>query len=749
MKIKLSIILALFFALFLPSGASAQPEAFPGAEGYGRMTTGGRGGKVYHVTTLEDNENEGSFRYAINKAGKRTIVFDVSGTIYLKKELKLKNGSVTIAGQTAPGDGICIADYPFQIAASNVIIRFMRFRLGNRQVAYHEGDGLGGMDQGNIIIDHCSVSWSIDECLSVYGSRNITVQWCIASHSLLNAGHSKGSHGYGGNWGGSGASYHHNLIANHSARTPRLGPRPGTQTDERMDLRNNVIYNYGSNGCYGGEGMNVNIVNNYYKPGLTSNSRKSRIAGVGIRTVDYCLDKKTTVSNFNRAAGTSYSDSDLKGARVDGKNVVTIKGVNYEIDMTTNKIEHEGKSVTVAWNDWKKMLHKWGTFYVKGNVNPQDATVTADNWTTGMYTQVDNSKNDYTFTDEVKNDMRIDTPLDFVYTTTHSAEQAFEKVLAYAGASLHRDEYDAVVVKDAKDGTASFGNKGIIDNQDQVILPSGTIGWPELKSENAKTDTDGDGMPDEWETANGLDPNNVEDGNAVDAASGYTNLEVYLNSLVATIVEEGNKDGKMLTENLEYSDNGVVTPPVDPGVATQADFTISDDTKVGNDGETWNFENGITVTNENGKGYGAGKNGTVKYSRGVQYTIHLPENVTVNSMTVTGYNNYDKTEASFSEINGMDGSAYNFPAKNPDNVVMTHEIKLETPATGILTFTPQGDQIAIAIVLHGSSSAIEDVVIDTDQPVGDGKIYDLRGIEVCEPLAPGIYLQNNKKFVVR
>lgn len=749
MKTKLSIILAVLFALLVPVGAKAQLEAFPGAEGYGRYTTGGRGGTVYHVTTLEDNDNEGSFRYAVNKAGKRTIVFDVSGTIYLKKELKLKNGYVTIAGQTAPGDGICIADYPFTISASHVIIRFMRFRLGNRQVAYHEGDGLGGMDQSNIIIDHCSVSWSIDECLSVYGSKNITVQWCIASHSLLNAGHSKGSHGYGGNWGGSGASYHHNLIANHSARTPRLGPRPGTQTDERMDLRNNVIYNYGSNGCYGGEGMNVNIVNNYYKPGLTSNSRKSRIAGVGIRTVDYCLDKKTTVNNFNGIAGTSYKDSDLKGARVNGKNVITINGVNYEIDMETNKIQYDGKNVTVAWNDWKKMLHKWGTYYVKGNVNPQDANVTADNWTTGMYSQVDNSKNDYTFTDEVKNDMRIDTPLDFVYTTTHSAEQAFEKVLEYAGASLHRDEYDAVVVKDAKDGTASFGNKGIIDNQDQVVLPSGTIGWPELKSESPKADTDKDGMPDEWELARGLDPNNKEDGKAVDAETGYTNLELYLNSLVAAIMEEGNKDGKLLTDNLEFSDNGVVTPPVDPGVPTQAEFIISDNTKLDNDGSTWNFNDGITVTNESGKGYGKGSDGTVKYSKGVQYTIHLPENVTITSMTVTGYNNYPNNEASFSEINGMDGSAYNFPAKNPDSVVMTHEIKLDTPATDVLTFTPQGDQIAITIKLSGTKSAIEEVVIDNENVINDGRIYNLQGIEVHKPLVPGIYIQNNKKFVVR
>jgi hypothetical protein len=221
------------------------------------------------VTTLEDSTSptKGMLRYAINQKGARTIVFDVAGTIRLKASLDIKNDYITIAGQSAPGDGICIADYPVTIKANQVILRYLRFRLGNYEVANHEGDGLGAMDKNDIIVDHCTISWSVDECCSVYGGRNITVQWCIIAQSMRDAGHSKGTHGYGGNWGGAGCTYAHNLLCHHESRTPRLGPRPGTQTDERLDMRNNVIYNWAGNGCYGGEGMNVNIVNNYYKPG--------------------------------------------------------------------------------------------------------------------------------------------------------------------------------------------------------------------------------------------------------------------------------------------------------------------------------------------------------------------------------------------------------------------------------------------------------------------------------------------------
>ena len=473
--------------------------AFPGAEGFGRYTTGGRGGKVYHVTTLEDNGKTslvGSLRWANAQSGPRTIVFDVSGTIMLKSGLRISKNT-TIAGQTAPGDGICIANYPVTLD-ENVIVRYVRFRLGNEALknnpSAHEGDGLGAMDRKNIIVDHCSVSWSIDECLSVYGSRDITVQWCISSQSLVNAGHSKGNHGYGGNWGGSGASYHHNLMIHHTSRTPRLGPRPGTQTDERMDLRNNVIYNWGGNGCYGGEGMKVNIVNNYYKPGpgTPSGTKGMRIASINIRTSEY-----------------THHDTDSP-------------------------------------NDWDKMWHVWGKYYVDGNVNTKYSQVTDDNWTYGMYNQIDANGNDGTYTQETKDTIRITTPIAYETVTTHTAEKAFEQVLKYVGASLHRDALDEIMVSDALNGEATFtgsGNsKGFINSQDDVKskIPNG---WPDLQQGTVLPDTDGDGMPDEWETAHGLNPNDKSDGNTTNE-EGYTNLEVYLNSLVAHITEAQNEGGE-------------------------------------------------------------------------------------------------------------------------------------------------------------------------------------------------------------
>lgn len=538
--------------------------AFPGAEGFGRYTTGGRGGAVYHVTKLDDDGSEGSFRWACNKSGVRTIVFDVSGTIYLKSALQLKKGNVTIAGQTAPGDGICIADYPFTIDSDNVIIRFMRFRLGNRHVDKHEGDGLGGMDRKNIIVDHCSISWSIDECLSVYGSKNITLQWNIVSQSLKKSGHSKGNHGYGGNWGGSGATYHHNLLAHHDSRVPRLGPRPGTQKDERMDMRNNVMYNWGGNGCYGGEGMTVNIAYNYYKPGPTTLKRTKamqyRLAAPGIRTVDYCLNKAAIAAYYKTATGTAVTKNDVSGSSDGTNNYVEISGTKYKIDMTTNKIDVGGKQVTVSWNDWKPMLHVWGKFYAEGNYNPKSADMNKDNFKYGIANQIDKSGNDKTYPGD--NAIKLTVPMPFEGVTTHTAQDAYEKVLAYAGASLHRDWVDEQMVNDTRKGIATStgsGNTGGIINSQNDNKSAGAAAdwspWPDLVTDTSISvaDTDGDGIPDYWEDANGLDKNNAADGNLTDA-EGYTNLERYMNSLVADIMAKENEGGKFLSGTQTYDD---------------------------------------------------------------------------------------------------------------------------------------------------------------------------------------------------
>jgi pectin methylesterase-like acyl-CoA thioesterase len=414
--------------------------AFPGAEGFGKHTVGGRGGKVIYVTNLNDS-GPGSLREAIKANGARTVLFKVSGTIELKSVLEIKNDSITIAGQSAPGDGICISNYPVTIKANEVIIRFMRFRMGD--LAKQQSDALSAIGRKNIIIDHCSMSWGIDECATFYDNENFTLQWCIISESLNNSVHVKGRHGYGGIWGGMGATFHHNLLAHHTSRNPRLcGSRYHKQPEKEIaDLRNNVIYNWQHNNIYGGEKGNYNIVANYLKPGpATQQNRKWQIF---------------------------------------------------------------------------EPYEPFGQFFIAENHLEGHKAISLDNWDGGIRTHL---------TEQIK----LNTPVSFVSIMQRSAEEAYHLVLNYAGASLKRDVLDLRIVEEVKSGTAKYGveKDGIIDSQVQVG------GWPLLESKPAPKDSDGDGMPDEWEVAQGLNPNDPTDGRLPTLDSSYTNLEVYLNSLV-------------------------------------------------------------------------------------------------------------------------------------------------------------------------------------------------------------------------
>lgn len=473
-------------------------RAFPGAEGGGMYATGGRGGKVYHVTKLTDDGSEGTLRYAVRKSGPRTIVFDVAGTIELRSELTVNKGDLTIAGQTAPGDGICLRDYSVRIAADNVIVRFMRFRLGDatKDDPSPQEDCIGGRFHENIILDHCSVSWSMDECMSFYANRNFTMQWCLISESLNASGNPKGEHGYGGIWGGRNASFHHNLLAHNKSRNARLdhpkiyGGRTETHRGN-VDFRNNVIYNWLDNTTYGGENGRFNIVGNYYKPGPASRER------------NYFVD----------------ADALYAG----------------------NKAQHY---------DYPRM-------YVAGNYHAGSyaAAINADNWL-GIQLH-DGSDVGHAGTMRLSEPLPIRADdVRPCRVTTHDVATAFDRVTEYAGASLRRDAVDLRAVRDTRSGTATCndggnGSKGgIVDTQEAVG------GWPELKASRrqiarAAVDSDGDGIPDHYEKLLGLDPTDAADGAAstLDPQGLYTNLEVYLHYLVREIVAAQRSGGTYLLQD--------------------------------------------------------------------------------------------------------------------------------------------------------------------------------------------------------
>ena len=471
---------------------NAQVVAFPGAEGAGKNTTGGRGTatattSVFAVTSLVDdgtNNTIGTLRWALNKtATYRTIVFRVSGTIHLVAPLKISKANTTIAGQTAPGEGICLADYPVGVDANNVIVRYIRFRMGDKNQNLGMVNGSGNDDafddashnHNHIVIDHCTMSWSDDEACTFYGGDSLTLQWNMISEPLNYSYHFETGdadyehHGYGGIWGGKHASFHHNLFAHCQGRVPRFdGDRNlgnGSTTGlENVDFVNNVLYNWGSYNTNGGEGGNYNIVNNYYKYGPSTSAGTT--SGVKI--------KQEIINPYTQASPAL----------------------------------------------------PYGMYYLSGNYMDGSATVTNDNWKGAAF-------QGGTLADTTASKALV--PFTIVPVTTQSAADAFGTVLPGAGCNLpNRDTLDQRIVKDVINRTGR-----IIDVQGGYphLTPyAQTVNaWPSLISNPAPATSNIYNVPDLWLTQRGLSVSAALSGPNGYHTNGYTHLENFLNgdSIVA------------------------------------------------------------------------------------------------------------------------------------------------------------------------------------------------------------------------
>ena len=436
----------LFLSLFVSISVMGQQLAFPTAEGFGAFSVGGRGGKVIAVTNLNDS-GSGSFRAAIESSGSRTVVFRLSGTIELKSMLTVVNPFITIAGQTAPGDGICLKNFPLHIQSHDVIVRCLRIRpgIGSGMIG-SEIDGIEVRNSQNVILDHCTVSWTVDEGVNTWhNTENITMQWCMIAEPLNHSVHEKGPHGYGASLGGKRASYLHNLIADAAGRNPSVAGNNQSMTED-MDFRNNVVFNYGHRSCDGKPGS-INFVGNYYKPGpVTHKEILHRLVRID-NAQKYGFDAKWYIAD-NEVVG--YPDA-LK-------------------------------------DNWKYAVE----------------------WEKGTDPKV----------------IRQNQPFKIVKTKTESAEKAYQDVMQNVGViAPHRDSQELRVLGQVA-GVERMNGTGIIDSVEQVG------GWPTLKSKTPPKDTDHDGMPDRWEKAHGLNPENGADGKLDQNNDGYTNREEYLNSLV-------------------------------------------------------------------------------------------------------------------------------------------------------------------------------------------------------------------------
>lgn len=471
---KLTRILLIFLSLATTGPQVSahdndnRPLAFPTAEGYGKYTIGGRGGRVFEVTTLVDS-GPGSLREAVEAEGPRTVVFRVSGTITLAKKLIVSNPYLTIAGQTAPGDGICLRGYPLNINADQVIVRYIRVRMGDETGI--EDDAVTARNHKHIILDHISASWSVDETMSVYHCDSLTVQWCLVSESLFASNHAKGAHGFGGIWGSNNGSYHHNLIACHSSRNPRFAGGSGY-----VDFRNNVIYNWGYNSIYGGGALHkngadpnfpyrhtdVNMVNNYFKPGPAT----------------------VTGEVHHRITNPSWSNGDCGHWFIDGNVMVGSDSVTAD-----NWLGVHPNSKLPEVMDSIRRREPWPAMPI-GQQSAADA-----------YTLV----------------------LANAGATLPRRDVVDERVVADATSGTAT--FEGAGYKKKHNMADKSVKSGIIDTQSEVG------GWPELKSAPAPADSDHDGMPDAWEREHGLNPNLASDGAQLSSDGMYTNLEVYLATL--------------------------------------------------------------------------------------------------------------------------------------------------------------------------------------------------------------------------
>jgi hypothetical protein len=428
--------------------------AFPGAEGWGRFSRGGRGGRVLHVTNL-NSSGPGSFKAAIDDTGPRTIVFDISGIIPLTGSLQLKNNDCTVAGQTAPGKGICFKDYDFgPYGGSDFIIRHVRVRVGKEIGTDKTLGGMGCASSTHAIFDHCSISWSIDEAFSSRSAGNITFQRSLISEALCVAGHNNypfgDSHGFAASIGGVVGSFHHNLLAHCEGRNWSLagGLTPSSTHTGSLDIRNNVVYNWDGRTTDGGAQM-VNFVRNYYKPGPATEGPYTELnpqfQNPGFGPQQYYVEGNVMVG-------------------------------------------HHGPE---------------GPLPPFAGMDPQGTQP----WP-----------------------VTVPTPFFENYVTTQSAADAYLNVLADVGCNRPMlDDHDTRVINETRNGTFTYrgyytNRPGLIDNQADV---GGWENYPVVTRE-ANFDTDGDGMPDAWETAHSLNPNDASDGNADQDNDGYTNLESYL-----------------------------------------------------------------------------------------------------------------------------------------------------------------------------------------------------------------------------